>query len=57
MDGVRDGAYWGMRTDPADYGVAMALDCPREACIRLAETPTRLKRMPADLQRRLANWG
>lgn len=56
-DGRRDGAYWGMRTDPADYGVPMALHCPRDACIRLAETPTRLKRMPDDLQRRLVNWG
>ena len=56
-DGTRDGAYWGMRTDPADYGVAMALPCPREACIELAETPTRLKRMPLALQERLVNWG
>lgn len=56
-DGLRDGAYWGMRTDPANYGVEMRLSCPRDACVRLAETPTRLKRMPPDLQRRLANWG
>lgn len=56
-NGDRDGAYWGMRTDPADYDVAVALNCPREACLRLAETPTRLKRMSADLQKRLANWG
>lgn len=56
-DGLRDGAYWGMRSDPTDYGVEMRLACPRKACIGLAETPTRLKRMPHDLQRRLANWG
>jgi NTE family protein len=57
VEGVREGAYWGMRTDPADYGVPMALACPRDACIALAETPTRLKRMAPDLQRRLVNWG
>jgi NTE family protein len=57
QDGLRTGAYWSMRTDPADYGVDMALCCPRDACMRLAETPTRLKRMPADLQRQLINWG
>ena len=56
-NGDRDGVYWGMRTDPADYNVPLALACPREACMRLAETPTRLKRMPEDLQRRLVNWG
>lgn len=56
-DGVRNGAYWSMRTDPADYGVEMRLSCPREACVALAETPTRLKRMPPELQRLLANWG
>lgn len=57
IDSVRDGAYWGMRTDPAEYGVEMRLACPRSACVALAETPTRLKRMPPELQRRLANWG
>lgn len=56
-EGARDGAYWGMRTDPSDYGVPMVLGCPREACMRLAETPTRLKRMPVELQQRLVNWG
>lgn len=55
--GARDGAYWGMRTDPSDYGVGMSLNCPRDACMRLAETPTRLKRMPEELQKRLVNWG
>ncbi len=56
-DGARDGAYWGMRTDPADYGVDMMLSCPRRSCLALAETPTRLKRMAPNLQRRLVNWG
>lgn len=56
-EGVRNGAYWGMRTDPANYGVEMRLSCPRGTCVKLAETPTRLKRMPPELQRRLANWG
>lgn len=57
VDQQRDGAYWSMRSDPADYGVEMKLVCGREACVELAETPTRLKRMPKDLQQRIINWG
>ncbi|EZP49951.1 patatin-like phospholipase family protein [Sphingomonas sp. RIT328] len=56
-DGSRDGCYWGMRTDPADYGVPMTLACPPAACASLAALPTRLKRMPDELTRRVVNWG
>ncbi len=55
--GVRKGAYWGVRTDIADYGLGDALPCPHERTLALAETPTRLKRMPDDLQEKLINWG
>lgn len=55
--GVRDGAYFGMRTDPVDYGVKMALPCSSASRAELAAVPTRLKRMPVDLQRRLINLG
>ncbi len=53
----RTGAYWGIRTDIADYGLPTALPCPFERTIALADTPTRLKRMNAGLQERLINWG
>jgi NTE family protein len=53
----RRGAYWGIRTDIADYGLADALDCPVERTMELARTPTRLKRLDDDRQERLINWG
>jgi len=55
--GDRAGVYWGIRTDVADYGPPGALPCPPKRTTVLAETPTRLKRMPAALQERLVNWG
>ena len=55
--GTREGAYWGIRTDIADYGLADPLPCPHDRTMALAETPTRLKRMNDDLQERLINWG
>jgi NTE family protein len=54
---ARKGAYWGIRTDIADYQLADALPCPHDRTMALAETPTRLKRMDDDLQERLINWG
>jgi NTE family protein len=53
----RKGAYWGIRTDIANYGVAHPLPAPPARSMELAELPTRLKRMPDDLQERLINWG
>ena len=53
----RRGAYWGIRTDIADYKLADALACPHARTMQLAETPTRLKRMDDRLQERLINWG
>lgn len=57
VSGARNGAYWGIRTDIADYGLADPLPCPAERTLALADTPTRLKRMPEDVQERLVNWG
>ena len=53
----RKGAYWGIRTNIADYGLSDALDCPHDRTLALAATPTRLKRMDDRLQERLINWG
>jgi NTE family protein len=55
--GARKGAYWGIRTNIADYGLADSLPCPFDRTTELAETPTRLKRMNDELQERLINWG
>jgi NTE family protein len=55
--GARKGAYWGIRTNIADYKLADPLPCPHSRTMALAETPTRLKRMNDDLQERLINWG
>ena len=53
----RDGTYWGIRTDLADYKIATPLSAPADATIKLADTPTRLEAMPEKLQERLINWG
>jgi NTE family protein len=55
--GARKGAYWGIRTNIVDYGLADSLPCPFDRTTELAETPTRLKRMNDELQERLINWG
>lgn len=55
--GARKGAYWGIRTDLANYHLSNTLDCPFEKTIALANTPTRLKELPAATQERLINWG
>jgi NTE family protein len=57
VDGSRRGAYWGIRTDAADYPAEKKLDCPHERTMRLAEVPTRLARMEPALQEQLINWG
>jgi NTE family protein len=55
--GARKGAYWGIRTNIADYQLADPLDCPHDRTMALAETPTRLKRLDDEVQERLINWG
>jgi NTE family protein len=55
--GDRDGTYWGIRTDIADYGLPAALPCPADETLVLARTATRLKAMDSVLQERLINWG
>jgi NTE family protein len=51
------GAYWGIRTNIAEYGVADALPCPLQRTHELAEVATRLRRIEPELQERLINWG
>jgi NTE family protein len=54
---VRDGAYWGIRTDIAAYGLADVLVAPHAQTMELAAIKTRLGRMPREQQDRLVNWG
>lgn len=55
--GLREGAYWGMWSDPAKYPAASALALPQDKALELARTPTRLADMPGALQERLINFG
>jgi NTE family protein len=54
---TRKGAYWGIRTDILRYPIGDALTCPYDKTIKLANTPTRLKRLDAGTQERIINWG
>jgi NTE family protein len=53
----RAGAYWSIRTDIADYGLADALPCPHDQTTALAAVPTRLGHVDEITQERLINWG
>lgn len=55
--GLRSGAFWGIRSHVADYDLDGALDADPALTLRLAETPTRLKKLDAAHQERLINWG
>lgn len=55
--GQREGAYWGIRTDIANYKIDDALPAPHDRTLLLAEIATRLRRMDAGQQERLINWG
>lgn len=54
---ARSGAYWGIRTNIADYGLPATLPAPHDRTSALAETPTRLKAMSELRQNQLMNWG
>ena len=54
----RLGAYWGIRTDIADYELGGdVLPCDHQKTMRIAAIPTRLRRMDDAQQERLINWG
>jgi NTE family protein len=53
----RQGAYWGIASDPKNYQPALAFDIDARRSQELAQTPTRLRRLPAERQERLINWG
>lgn len=55
--GARKGAYWGIRTNIADYALPNAMNCPFASTVALANVSTRLKALDATLQDRIVNWG
>jgi NTE family protein len=55
--GVRQGTYWGIRTNIADYALPDAMNCPVSETINLANVATRLKALDVTLQEKIINWG
>jgi NTE family protein len=53
----RQGAYWGIGSDIANYALADALPCPLIRTSELANIATRLKRLDPGVQERLIDWG
>ncbi|GJL82830.1 MAG: patatin [marine bacterium B5-7] len=56
-ENVRYGTYWGIRSNIEHYFAPDKLSSPFDWSLSLAQTPTRLKRMPQALQEDLINWG
>jgi NTE family protein len=54
---VRQGTYWGIRTNIADYALPDAMNCPVSETINLANVATRLKALDVTLQEKIINWG
>ena len=54
---LRDGTYWGIRTDIANYHLNSALVCDPAATLKLAQTATRLTALDVNLQHQLIDWG
>jgi NTE family protein len=58
IDGLRTGAYWGIRSDVADFGLEHPIADPTPAQVgALAGVPTRLAALGPRTQERLINWG
>ena len=57
VSGERLGAYWGIRTDIANYGLDDSLPFLASLREELAATPTRLAKLADERQEQLINWG
>ncbi len=57
VHGIRSGAYWGVRSDPADFPLADAMPFPAADRERAASVKTRLAALDDDTRRVLVNWG
>jgi NTE family protein len=56
-DEHRHGAYWGIRSDIAKFGLPTSLEAPFEETLELAKVPTRLAHLDPAAQELLINWG
>lgn len=54
---LRDGAYWSANSDVSNYAAPDTLPCPVARTTELARVPTRLAKLPGEMQDRLINWG
>lgn len=55
--GIRDGTYWGIRSDVADYHLGDPLAIPDADMARARSVKTGLSRLDDATQRALINWG
>jgi NTE family protein len=55
--GLREGAYWSIRSDVPSFGLPDPLPCDPDHAAELARLRTRLAALPERLQERLVNWG
>ena len=53
----RLGAFWGIRTDIADFKLGTAMAAPHDKTLKIAGIATRLRKMDPREQERLINWG
>lgn len=56
-DEHRLGAYWGIRSDIANFELPTSMEAPWEETMRLAAVPTRLARLDTATMDLLVNWG
>ena len=55
--GLREGAYWGIRSQMHRFPTPSKLECPARDTLDLAATSTRLSKIPERKRQRLINWG
>jgi NTE family protein len=55
--GIRDGTYWGIRSEVTDYHLGDPLAIPEADVTRARSVKTRLSRLDDVTQRALINWG
>jgi len=56
-DQHRFGAYWGIRSDIANFGLPTSMEAPYEETLKLAKVATRLASLDQATQDLLVNWG
>ncbi|MGE5289547.1 MAG: patatin-like phospholipase family protein [Micromonosporaceae bacterium] len=57
QQGFRDGTYWGIRSEAADYHLGDPVAIPEADVTRARSVKTRLSRLDDAAQRALINWG